>query len=230
MIGQEALVPRKALLLVCESLPRMYYRMFADNLFVNMQTISTCYELKQKTFLCGTARSDYVEFPNILKNHAKAPKNNLDLEEGEYQCMRTIDPPQSVDLVWFEREKNRFISSGADSREAQVFRRKRAEGDVDGHGKKPRLAPQIAYEYNKNMGGVDTADRLRNSRSVVQRARKLYVPLLYWILAAALTDARVLYKKCNPADSSKVNARRKFHLYIVQELCGWKTFQSNQIM
>lgn len=93
VIGHEDLTPRKALLLLCSSLPRKHYRLFADNLFVNIQTIKACFNLEQ-------TRADCVGFPKILKEHSKPPKRNLDLTNGEYECMFTEGPLATVAVVW----------------------------------------------------------------------------------------------------------------------------------
>ena len=54
VMSHEGLKPRNAMITMCKSLPNSNYRLWADNLFVTMATIKSCYELPQQVFLYGT--------------------------------------------------------------------------------------------------------------------------------------------------------------------------------
>ena len=108
VIGKKEPAPKAALLELCRSLPHKNYRMYADNLFVNMATITECYNLTQRVYLSGTVMKNYCEFPKLLLEHAIKGKKNLFLRHGDYEAMYTCGPPKVVAVVWCDSEKQNF--------------------------------------------------------------------------------------------------------------------------
>lgn len=109
------------------------------------------------------------------------------------------------------RETNKYAATQSAS-----FRS--ASSEEQGYGKRPRLAPTIAVDYNEAMGGVDTNDHLRNCCTFARRAKKPYMPIFYWIVDAAVSNAWLIFRLHNTEAAKKKNARRDFHLGIGQEL------------
>lgn len=70
------------------------------------------------------------------------------------------------------------------------------------------------------MGGVDTPEHLRNGRFVARRSSKPYMPLFHWVIDASLTNAWLVFRKLNYQKCMKKNARRDFHIKVVEELTG----------
>ncbi|KAG5892502.1 hypothetical protein JTB14_015412 [Gonioctena quinquepunctata] len=59
---------------------------------------------------------------------------------------------------------------------------------------------QIVDDYNKHMGGVDQADRLRQAYCIKRRSRKWWHRLCFGIVDIAFVNSYILYKKLNPED------------------------------
>lgn len=69
------------------------------------------------------------------------------------------------------------------------------------------------------MGGFDSADHLRVSRSVERRSRKPYMPLFYWSFDAILTNVWILYRHNSTTNSTK-GMRRNFHMDVIHGLAS----------
>lgn len=153
-------------MLLCKTLPGKNYRLFVDDLFVDMSTILDCFELSQKVFLSGAAAKNCLGFPTVLAQHFQKGKKHLNISNGQYEAMFTECDPKVVAVVWADSEKTRMLGSGAGSSESYLERRQRSMGSSQGHGKRQRLAPEISVAYNNFMGSVDTVYHLRNIRTV----------------------------------------------------------------
>ena len=71
------------------------------------------------------------------------------------------------------------MGAGTGSNESELGRRQRSDTHNLGHGKRPRLSPELAVGYNKHMGGVDANDHMRVIRTVDRRFQKPYFPLFF---------------------------------------------------
>lgn len=98
-----------------------HYRIFADNLFMSMKTITACYLLTQLIFLSGTAAIKCVGYPIERENYLK-------LSAGEYEVMYSIAPPAVVAVVWCDSGETRFLGAGACIEESSLKRRKSSRG------------------------------------------------------------------------------------------------------
>ena len=65
-----------------------------------------------------------------------------------------------------------------------------------GRGKKATLvaAPPVAEDYNRSMGGVDTADQLRRYYSTLRKFNKWWVHVFLWALDTIIGNSYQLYK------------------------------------
>ena len=135
-IGNTELSPRNAMLNLCRSLSHKNHRMFADNLFVSMASITASYELLQQVFLSGTASKNCIGFPSVLKLHSEKGFKYLDLQTVDYEAIDSTGAPMTVATVWCDSEKTRFLGAGAGTQECQLQRRKRSKGKTSGHGKR----------------------------------------------------------------------------------------------
>ena len=195
VIGNTEFSSRNAMLNLCRSLPHKNYRMLADNLFFSVASITACYELQKQVFLSGTASKNCIGFPSVLKLHLEKGNKYLDLQLGDYEAMYSTAAPMKVATVWCDSEKIKFLGADAGTQECQLQKRKRSKEKTSDHGKRAKLAPDIAVQYNSRMGGVDNCDHLRNYRTVRRRAAKPYMPLFFWVVDAMLTNAWCVYQR-----------------------------------
>ena len=152
---------------------------------------------------------------------------NLFLRNGDYESMFTEGPPKTVAVVWRDSEKTKFMGFGSGSIEAELERRKCSCDKQEDHGKRTRLATEIAVDYNRLMGGVDNCDHLRNIRTVRRRSAKPYIPIFYWVIDTALTNAWCYYKRMKHHETQKRGSRLKFHESIAISL-GNVALSTNQ--
>ena len=68
--------------------------------------------------------------------------------------------------------------------------------------------PNINLFYNKNMGGVDTFDRLCSSYPFDRRNYKWYHTLWHFIIEIALVNGRIVHNLQNPDKKDKLSAIR----------------------
>ena len=84
---------------------------------------------------------------NCIENN-QTVEQEIELDEGEYECLCSTGPPAIVAVVQNDSEKIRLLGSGSGSEESQILRRKRSEDNYEGLGRKERLALQISVDYS----------------------------------------------------------------------------------
>ena len=186
-------------------LPVRGYRVFADNLFINVPTIEKMYS-NYGHYLAGTARSNAVGYPSFLD------ATTANMEAGQYAAAYSTDGPVAIVAVsWSDSLVTRMLGSGISSAESQLGRRMSGV-----RGKVARMAPVIAADYNKFMGGVDTADHLRMSFTVARRKNKAHMPLFGWLLDQAAVNAWIVFQRATAGHSTP--SRRIFQHDLVEAL------------
>ena len=76
--------------------------------------------------------------------------------------------------------------------------------------------PRAVNDYNHNMGGVDTADQLRQYYTVQMRTSRTWVPLFLWLLDTSITNAYIMWTIHH--NSKTKTSHRDFRLKLVEEL------------
>jgi hypothetical protein len=170
---------------LCSRLPRVFHRVYMDNLFTSVVVLL---RLREWNILAaGTARST-GGFPRELNpKYSPAAAFDKTRQRGEWMWMRAEEGLLAV--VWCDVGIVKFMSNfhGAD---ATTVRRR-----MPGH--KLRLvipAPVVGGDYNGHMGGVDKADQLRGYQTTQRKSAKWWHTLFYWCLDITLVNAYVCYK------------------------------------
>jgi len=81
-------------------------------------------------------------------------------------------------------------------------------------------APEIVFNYNKYMGGIDSSDRLRATFSLGKqhKFKKYYVKLMLFLVDIALTSAWIYYQMANDQVGGKAGDRADFYICIASEM------------
>jgi hypothetical protein len=168
---------------------------------------------------CGTVRTSTREFPKELKN------KNLSMEHGEKGAMVVNDV---LALLWVDNGPVTMLTTihSLHSRECEVEKmrkRPRATGKnkeiLKKYGGGPLAKmwiPRAVDDYNHNMGGVDTADQLRQYYTVQMRTRRSWIPLFLWLLDTSIINAYIMWTIHHGA--KRTTSHREFRLKLVGEL------------
>ena len=82
--------------------------------------------------------------------------------------------------------------------------------------------PTIIKQYNKHMGGVDTANALMGLYKSPHKAKRWYFPIFTYLLDVCVINAWLLYRADCKALNKKLDPLKKFRLGIAKVLstCG----------
>jgi hypothetical protein len=106
------------------------------------------------------------------------------LKKGQYLY---LSQPNLTVTAWHDSGICLCVSSRHGS-EAGLVERK-VKGFV---GKVTRTAPKMIEDYNKYMGGCDTADNMRVRYCVNRISKKWWHPIFFWILDVSISNAWIL--------------------------------------
>jgi hypothetical protein len=182
---------------VCAPLPPQPFRIATDRFYTSVRNARTL--LERGLFMYGTVRTDRGVDKTLLTPGA--------LEDG--QSRWSMAPPSLLCCVWRDTSATGvwFLSTCHDGRVAEgtVQRRKRGSATVT----KP--APQVAIDYNRNMGGCDRANSLR--ASYLTHKRRWYMTMFYYGLDVLLVNAFIYANDGLPPAEQLTH--KKFRLALV---------------
>ena len=175
------------ILRLSENLPRQVnHKLFFDNYFSTMSIIQ---KLHAEGVLClGTVRN------NRLMGADRAMKSRQQLEsEGRGSFDYSTDANSGVCVVrWIDNGMVQLLSSyiGPEEDERKITRWSTKEK------KKIEIkVPKMVTQYNLHMGGVDLCDMLMSLYRIPLRSTKWYMPILYYVLNAAVVNSWLLYRR-----------------------------------
>lgn len=150
---------------------------YFDNFFSSVPLLE---KLKcEQTFACGTIRTNKKYLPKNMQNNDKLMKRG----DWDYRF-------SSQDIGVFKWRDNKivtFISNFHGNQESSVTRKQKDGSVVELH------CPEVVKDYNKYMGGVDHADRLRSCYGVSRRSKKWWHKLFWGLLDICFVNAYVVY-------------------------------------
>lgn len=189
------------------------HKLHMDNLFVtpaNLTTLRDTYKINA----CGTWRTNHG-FPKCLKELSHTLEKQFLNQKG---MMGWASNPEKklVGWVWVDSGVCKFLTTfhdGVVRPDGHVLRREPGK-----QGRTQIVAPEVAVEYNKYMGAVDTCDQLREHLSCQQgRNKKWWWPLFLWTLDVGGINAWVVYQDCLGVDAP-IKHRRQFLKQLYEQL------------
>lgn len=76
--------------------------------------------------------------------------------------------------------------------------------------------PNIVYQYNRFMGGVDQLDANIGTYRIAMRGKKWYIPLLFWLVDVAVNNATLLARNFSN-DIDTLEFRRSIARTLLQK-------------
>lgn len=139
--------------------------------------------LKERmTDTCGTLKLSRKNVPDELKNQK--------LEKGEICVMHSQDV---MVMKWRDKRIVSLIST---------FHSHEMEQKTNKSGRQ-QVKPALVYEYNKQMGGVDTRDQMLHTYQLERkRGLKWYVKIFKRLLNIAVLNSYIMFKSNRPNQKS----------------------------
>ena len=155
-------------------------QLYFDNYFT---TLGLLEKLKvEMTLARDSMRSNRKGLPPNMQNdkHLSTARGNFDYR---------ISQNGIAVFKWFDN-KIVYLASNFHGSETSEVKRKGKDGT-----KAAIVCPAIVPDYNRNMGGVDHADRLRQVYNVDRRSRKWWHRLFWGLLDIAFVNSFLVYKE-----------------------------------
>lgn len=171
---------------LCRVVPdNLNYVVYFDNYYTSLSLMS--FLASKGIFALGTVRRNRI--PNCKFPSEDTMKKSNRGSSWEYIC--NFDGVDVTSVAWKDN-KNVFLSS--------TFAGELPKGKVNRFDKKQKKkieieCPNLVFEYNRHMGGVDLFDSLIGRYKIVMRSKKWYMRLFYHLLDMTLVNAWLLYKR-----------------------------------
>lgn len=187
------------------------HHLYMDNFYCDPHLFL---ELETKEILaCGTIRANRKGFAkDIVLTRAMERRMN----RGDY-IWRSHG--RLVVMAWFDKRAVYLISTihhPESTGEQAVVQRCGAEG-----AREPVPCPPAESAYQEYMGGVDLADQIWQSFSVIRKSNKVWKKLFYYGLEVCLLNSFVIFKKVKPDPDDFLCYRTA----VVQHLLEGKCFR-----
>lgn len=185
------------------------YHIFCDNFFTSVSLAKDL--LQDKLYLCGTTKASLKEFPKDLKD--KQATKSLKRGESLYRRQGNV-----VATIWKDKKAVAFLSTQCNVKGEGTVRRKQKDGTFI---EVPSLP--VVTLYNKNMGGVDKSDQMRQYYETSRRASKWWRYLLWFGVDISITNAYILMSL---SPNHGKTTQLAFRIDLVKSLLG--EFSSRQ--
>lgn len=196
-------------LLECVEHPTRH-AIYFDNFFTSYLLMLILTE--RKVAATGTVRSNRVGGAKL--------KTGKELPKGQYHCQ--LDDSNKIMFCRWQDNKEVTIATNFDQIEPThpVKRwRKGVQGKNKGEGPHVTVQqPNVLYNYNKNMGGVDLHDNAALNYRINIRSKKWYWPLWTNALNPAVVNAWKLHCFAAKFTQQTPMPQKDFRVIITQEL------------
>lgn len=136
----------------------LYHQVYCDNFFSSISLFQTLYS--NKTYACGTIRSNRKYFPKDLLSEANS------MGRGKY-VYRQCD--NLVATVWKDKKPVTMLSTLSHPTNTVTFQRRKKDGT-----RIEVTCPSAVKLYNLNMSGVDKGDQMRGYYRARCKSKKNY--------------------------------------------------------
>lgn len=170
------------------------HHLFTDNYYGSMDLVQNF--LEKDTYVTTTVQANRKGLCPELKAATGIPDDLMEARKGPIYCCR-----------WNDRANVRFLSTHSESGRTHI---------VDHYGK-DREIPNAALEYNKWMGGVDSADQMTDCYSNESRTVKLWKRVVFHLIDRTVTNAYILYLS-NPNEARPKMSHYQFRVKLIEGL------------
>jgi hypothetical protein len=186
-----------------ENLRGKHHHIYIDNYFTSIPLMLSL--TQNDLYGCGTMRANRLGFPAQFKPLIKKGFPN----RGEYKALQYEN---LTIYLWQDTKPVLVISSNTTPTDKITVSRKKNDGSTILIN-----CPKAIQNYNKNMGGVDLNDQLRNYYTFHLKSRKSYKYIFFFLFQLCVTNAFIL---CKHHSSIKVRNIKMFREKLAVELIG----------
>lgn len=188
-----------------------FHNLYMDNfycdphLFLELET--------KKVLACGTIRANRKGFPKDLVI-TSAMEKRLNRGDCSWRSHGNL-----VAMAWYDKRPVYLISTihPPESVGAQTTVQRRSQAGP----RKEIPCPPAQCAYQEYMGGVDLADQILQSFSVIRKSRKAWKKLFYYGLEVCLLNSFTIFKKVKQTRQDFLSYR----ISIVRHLLEGKCFR-----
>lgn len=177
------------------------YHLFCDNLYCNIPLALWLQE--RAIYITGTMRANRKFMPLELKNAVLVQKGDSVWIDGA---------PGLTLIKWWDSAEVLFLSTAHNGASKKTVERSDGQG-----GKKKRIVPAVAADYNDNMGTVDQHNQLCSYYTYGRRCSKWWQTLFFYFVSILVTNAWIVYKALNPKQESHL---LDFQEQLIYHLAG----------
>ena len=211
-LNTEHNLARRVVKHLVSNLENKYHHLYMDNFYCDPYLFQ---ELETKKVLaCGTIRCNRKGFPKDLVI-TKAMEKRMNRGDFTWRCSGNL-----VAHAWFDNHPVYLITTihppesiGAPC----TIQRKSGTGGA----LQEIPCPPAEIDYTNYMGGVDLADQVTSTFSVIRKSRKAWKKLFYYGLEVSLLNSYIIYRQTvnNPKDFLN------YRLAIVRHLTEGRCFR-----
>lgn len=175
---KDLLLGEQVVMGLCRPYFGLFHHVYFDNFFSSIRLMQML--LDNKTYACGTMRSDRKFFPPDLKQKLK-------LQQGEFVRRQS---GQITVNIWKDKKDVRIVSTNCSDEIGKVQRRV-------GKEKKEITCPLAVEKYNAHMNGVDLFDQKRLYYDISQHRKKWWKYIFIFVIQCALINSFILFDRTN---------------------------------
>ncbi|XP_067140272.1 piggyBac transposable element-derived protein 4-like isoform X1 [Centruroides vittatus] len=191
---QEMPLASKIVLSLADPLLGKGYCLTTDNYYTSPHLAD--YLITCQTDLCGTVRTNRKGVPSIIRKKK--------LEKGEIVAMQR---DKVMILKWQDKRAVTLLST---FHNPVKVTKKMPNGSA-------QSKPQVVFDYNNTMGGVDRLDQHLHDYPVMRKAgKKWYKKIFFHLVDICLYNAFVLYKK-NGGERENLGFRMRLVERLIEE-------------
>jgi hypothetical protein len=172
--------------------------LFCDNLFTSPQLVD---ELERVgIYFCGTCRFNRRGLPPTLREVAMSLDSGQEAhwQKGNLGCLLWKHRRLVCVLANYERVDKKVDNTENEDADAVTL-------------------PRVVSDYNKNKGGVDKIDQLRQYYAIGRKSLKNWRALFAWLLDMAILNSYRLFLLKSDTKVVHLEFRRRLALQIKQE-------------
>lgn len=187
------------------------HHLYMDNFYTDPHFFLELFD--KKILACGTVRQNRKQFPKDLIITTRMQKQ---MDRGDYLWRAHM---RLVATAWNDRRVVYHLSTihppDLDGQPATIKRKSARGGNVDIN------CPPAQLDYQKYMGGVDLADQLIKTFSVIRKSRKAWKKLFGYGLEVCLLDSFIIMKKLKPSNTEFLTYRKE----VARQLIAGRSFR-----
>lgn len=192
------------------------HHLYCDNFYTSLPLATALFE--QHTYLCGTIRKDRAGFPKELVLTAAEERGT---DRGDCDWLANGD---LLAGRWMDNKAVYTLSTihtpyGENGKYPQTTRKLK-----DGTLLQLSCLPQLV-DYQKYMAGVDHADQILASYSMMRKSYKWWRKLFWYYLEICVIDALIVHNQFRTQLHLKTCNHLAFRLELVQGLINGRVYR-----